>query len=158
MQADALAAVFARAPGLWGEALECFATPPLARVLLVSIDDIPPQHRLRALRLIGATLGEEAVPLLLARARAAAVDEQLEMLLPRDRVRRRGAPRPRLEEALAGMPQADVRRARLLLRERARWHLANRGVIPTVRGLRVARTTARAPAGGARRALRAGRR
>lgn len=150
----ALAAVFARAPGLWGEALECFATPPLARVLLVSIDDIQPQHRLRALRLIGATLGEEAVPLLLSRARTATVDERLEMLFLAIACGGE-AHLPRLEEALAGMldragsetPRSDDRaRSPIpLLRERARWHLANRGVIPTVRGLRVARTTAVIP-------------
>ncbi|MEJ7603088.1 MAG: hypothetical protein WKG01_34695 [Kofleriaceae bacterium] len=135
VQLDALAATFARAPGLWGDALECFATPPLARVLFVSIDDIPPQHRLRVLRLIAATIGEEAVPLLLARARAAAVDEQLEMLFLAVAVGGE-AHLPRLEEALAGMKFAE------LLRQRAKWHLANRGVIPTVRGLKVARTTA----------------
>src|SRR5207237_4640569 len=43
VRADALAAVFARAPGLWGDALECFASAPLARVLFVSIEDIPPR-------------------------------------------------------------------------------------------------------------------
>src|SRR5205814_8862706 len=54
---EASSAIIARAPGLWGEAIECFATPALARVLYVSLDDIPPQHRLRALRLVAATLG-----------------------------------------------------------------------------------------------------
>jgi len=77
---DGLAAVFARAPGLWGDALECFASPPLARVLAVSIEDIPPQHRVRVLRLVAATLGEEAIPVMLARVPRAAVGEQLEML------------------------------------------------------------------------------
>ena len=139
VSADALSAVLARAPGLWGDALECFATPPLARVLLVSIDDIPPRHRLRALRLIAATLGEEAVPLMLARARAADPDDGLEMLFLA--IGSGGeAHLPRLEEAIAsgGAPAR-------LLRERARWHLANRGVVPTVRGLRVARATALIP-------------
>src|SRR5262249_23659289 len=46
VQSDLLSAMFARAPGLWGDALECFATPPLARVLFVSLADIQPQHRL----------------------------------------------------------------------------------------------------------------
>ena len=32
-----------------------------------------------------------------------------------------------------------------LLRQRAKWHLQNRGVVPTVRGLRVARATAVMP-------------
>jgi hypothetical protein len=135
VQHDAFAATFARAPGLWGDALECFATPPLARVLFVSIDDITPQHRLRALRLIGATLGEEAVPLLLARAGSASLDDRLEMLFLAVSLGGEGN-LPRLEEALTGMKFAD------LLRQRAKWHLANRGLIPTVRGLKIARTTA----------------
>ena len=140
VQADALAAVFARAPGLWGDALECFATPPLARVLFVSIDDIQPQHRIRALRLIAATLGEEAIPMLLARTSGRSIDEQLEMLFLA--ISLAGEQHlGRLEDALKGMKFAD------LMRQRARWHLANRGVVPTVRGLRVARTTATMPAG-----------
>ncbi|HEU4730424.1 MAG TPA: hypothetical protein VFT22_21145, partial [Kofleriaceae bacterium] len=132
---DGIAAVFARAPGLWGDALECFASPPLARVLAVSIDDIAPQHRLRVLRLIAATLGEEAIPLMLARVPRAAAGEQLEMLL--------------LAVAFGGEVHLgkleDVLRGKKLVepvRARARWHLAHRGVVPTVRGLRVARATA----------------
>jgi hypothetical protein len=135
VQDPVVAAAFARSPALWGEALECFATPPLARVLLVSIDDLEPQHRLRVLRLVAATLGEEAVPMLLARAGQASIDQRLEMLLLAIACGGE-AHLPRLEEALAGMKFVD------LLRQRARWHLANRGVIPTVRGLAVARATA----------------
>lgn len=135
VQTDALAAVFARAPGLWGDAIECFATPPLARVLLVSIDDISPQHRVRVLRLIGATLGEEAVPLLVARAGQAAPDERLEMLFTAISVGGE-AHLGRLEDALQGVRFADR------MRRRAKWHLAHRGVVPTVRGLRTARVTA----------------
>ncbi|MEO8704684.1 MAG: hypothetical protein ABI867_31805 [Kofleriaceae bacterium] len=135
VQADALGAVFARAPGLWGDALECFATPPLARVLYVSIDDIPPQHRMRVLRLIAATLGDDAVPLLLSRARTANIDEQLEALFMAVAIGGE-AHLGKLEDALKGMKFVE------LLRGRARWHLANKGVIPTVRGLRTARTTA----------------
>jgi hypothetical protein len=132
---DGLAAVFARAPGLWGDSLECFASPPLARVLAVSIEDIPPQHRLRVLRLVAATLGEEAIPLMLARVPRAAVGEQLEMLFLAiafgGELHLGG-----LEDVLRGMKFSDM------LRARARWHLQHRGVVPTVRGLRVARTTA----------------
>jgi len=139
VQDPALAAVLARAPGLWGDAIECFATAPLARVLLVSIDDIPPQHRLRVLRLVAATLGDEAVPMLLARAGQAAIDEKLEMLFLA--IACGGEPHlGRLEDALRGMKFAD------LLRQRARWHLQNRWIVPTVRGLRVARATAVMPA------------
>jgi len=129
------AAVFARSPGLWGDALESFATPPLARVLLVSLEDIAPQHRVRALRLIAATIGEETVPMLLACAGQASIDEKLEMLLLAIACGGE-AHLGRLEDAIRGMKFVD------LLRQRARWHLANRGVIPTVRGLRVARVTA----------------
>ncbi len=135
VQDPGLAAVFARAPSLWGEGLECFATPPLARVLFVSLDDIQPQHRIRALRLIAATLGEEALPMLRARAGQASVDERLEMLFLAIGCGGE-AHLPALEETLRGMKFAD------LLRQRARWHLANRWVVPTVRGLKVARATA----------------
>lgn len=142
---DGIAAVFARAPALWAEALECFASPPLARVLAVSIDDIPPQHRLRVLRLVAATLGDEAVPVLVARLARMASAEQLEILLLAIAFGGE-AHLGRLEDALRGGRDADA------LRGRARWHLQHRGVVPTVRGLRVARTTAAIPA-----AERAGR-
>ncbi|HEX3479411.1 MAG TPA: hypothetical protein VHT91_30520 [Kofleriaceae bacterium] len=136
---DAIAAVFARAPGLWGDAIECFASPPLARVLAVSIEDIPPQHRLRAVRLVAATLGEEAVPVLLARASRLEPAEQLE--IGQLAIAFGGdAHLGRLEDALRGTRNAAA------LRARARWHLQHRGVVPTVRGLRVARTTATVPA------------
>jgi hypothetical protein len=136
---DGIAAVFARAPGLWGEALECFASPPLARVLAVSIEDIPPQHRLRAVRLVAATLGEEAVPVLLAKTSRVAPGEQLEILFLA--IAAGGeAHLGRLEDAVRGARQPA------LLRARARWHLQHPGVVPTVRGLRVARTTATVPA------------
>ena len=138
VNSEMIAAIFAKAPGLWGDALECFASAPLARVLFVSIADIQGQYRLRALRLIAATLGEEAVPLMVSRAAEAAVDERLEMLLLAIGL---GGEQHlgRLEDALAGMKFAD------LLRQRANWHLANRGVVPTVRGLKVARVTAVIP-------------
>jgi hypothetical protein len=135
---EAIAAVFARAPGLWGDALECFATPPLARVLYVSLDDIPPQHRLRALRLIAAALADEAVPLLLSRASATDGQEQLEALLLA--ITLGGESHlGRLEDVVKTAPQPER------LRARARWHLAHPGVIPTLRGLRVARTIATLP-------------
>lgn len=132
---DIAMAVFARAPGLWGDALEAFASPALARVLWVSLDDIPAQHRLRVLRLVGAALGEEIVPHLLHRVPRAPIGEQLEMLMLACALG--GEPHlGRLEDAVKDMQFADM------LRARARWHVANRGVVPTVRGLRVARTTA----------------
>ncbi len=138
VSSEMVAAIIAKAPGLWGDALECFASPPLARVLFVSIADIQARHRLRALRLVAATIGEEAVPLMISRAAEAAVDERLEMLLLAVGL---GGEQHlgRLEDALAGMKFAD------LLRQRANWHLAHRGVVPTVRGLKIARATAVIP-------------
>jgi hypothetical protein len=135
VQSEMTGAIFAKAPGLWGDALECFASAPLARVLFVSIGDVPAQHRVRVLRLVGATLGEEVVPLLVSRAADAPIDEQLEMLFLAIALGGE-AHLGRFEDALAGMKHAD------LLRARAKWHLAHRGVVPTVRGLRVARSTA----------------
>jgi len=133
VQSDMTAAIFAKAPWLWGDALECFATPPLARVLFVSLGEIPAQHRVRVLRLVAATLGEEAVPLLVSRAADAPLEERLEMLflaLSFGGERYLG----RLDEVVRGMRQVEP------LRQRATWHLAHPRVVPTVRGLRVART------------------
>ena len=135
VQWEGASAIYARAPGLWGQALECFGSPALGRVLLVCLEDIPPQHRLRALRLVAAVLGEEAVPMLLARAQQAGLDEKLEMLFLIVTLAGE-AKLGVLEDALKGMQFAD------LLRQRAKWHLAHRGVVPTVRGLRLARSTA----------------
>jgi len=135
VQWEGAAAVIARAPGLWGEAIECFATPALGRVLLVCLEDIPSQHRLRALRLVVAALGEEALPMLLAKAASAPLDEKLEMVFLI--VTLAGEARlGLLEDTIKGFKFAD------LLRQRARWHLQNKGVVPTVRGLRTARSTA----------------
>jgi hypothetical protein len=135
VQSDAASATFARSPGLWGDALECFATPALARVLLVCLEDIAPQHRLRAVRLVAAVLGQEAVPLLAARAPQANVDLRLEMLFLAVAVAGE-VQLPALDAALRGMQFVD------LLRARAKWHLQHPGVVPTVAGLRVARATA----------------
>jgi hypothetical protein len=134
VQWEGASAVFARAPGLWGDAIECFATPALARVLLVCHEDIPPPHRLRAIRLVAAVLGEEAVPMLLARAAQASLDEKLEMLFMAIALAGEGQ-LGAFENAVKGMKQVD------LLRQRATWHLHNPRVVPTVRGLRVARST-----------------
>ncbi|MFT3696281.1 MAG: hypothetical protein QM831_24285 [Kofleriaceae bacterium] len=131
-------ATFARAPGLWGQALESFASPALARVVLVCLEDIPAQHRLRAVRLVAATLGEEAVPMLLARVASAGLSEKLEMLFLLITLGGEGK-LGLLEDTIKGMQFVD------LLRQRAKWHLKNPGVVPTVRGLRIARSTAVMP-------------
>lgn len=141
-------ATFARAPGLWGQSLECFASPALARVVLVCLEDIPAQHRLRAVRLVAATLGEEAVPMLLARVASAGLVEKLEMLFLLITLAGE-AQLGLLEDTIKGMQFVD------LLRQRARWHLKNPGMVPTVRGLRVARSTAVMPV--AERAAACGR-
>jgi hypothetical protein len=135
VQWEGAASVFARAPGMWGHALECFATPALARVLLVCLEDIPAPHRVRAIRLLAAVLGEEAVPMLRVRAAQAAHDDRIEMLLAAIAVAGE-AQLPAFEDAIRGASDVD------LLRQRAKWHLQHPGVLPTVRGLRVARATA----------------
>jgi hypothetical protein len=132
---EAIAAVFARAPGAWSDAFESFATPPLARVLLVCLDDIPPAHRLRVVRLVAAVLGEEAVPLLVARAAQQSLDLRVEMLqlaIALAGEKQLGA----LENAIRGFHFVDP------IRARAKWHVKHRGVVPTIAGLRIARTTA----------------
>jgi hypothetical protein len=140
VSSDALSAVIARSPALWGEALECFASSALARVLFVCIDDIPAQHRLRALRLIAATLGKDALAMLVARATQAPIDERLEMqelAIAIGGEAHVGA----LEDTLRELQGVDT------WRRRARWHLAHAGVIPTMLGLRTARTTGTMPDG-----------
>jgi hypothetical protein len=141
VQWEGASAVFARAPGLWGEAIEAFASPALARVLLVCLEDMPPSHRARAIRLVAAVLGEEAVPLLLVRAKEAALDQQLEMLFAV--IALAGEAQLPAFEAAVRRIESDRRVDRL--RARAKWHLQHPGVIPTVRGLRVARATATLP-------------
>lgn len=135
---EASAAVIARAPGLWGAAIECFATPALGRVLYVSLDDIPPAHRVRALRLLAATLGDDALPLLRARATRGHADERLEARLLAVAVGGE-AERGPLDDVLIAIASSELLAA---LRGRARWHVAHRGVVPMVRALRIARTTA----------------
>ncbi len=140
VQSNEIAAVFARSPALWGGALECFATPPLARVLAVSIDDIAPRHRVRVLRLIAATLGGDSMPLLIARAAStsAAIEERLESAFLT--IALEGEPHlPRLETVLRDVRDPELSHAR------ARWHLANPGTIPAVSGLRIARSLATLP-------------
>jgi hypothetical protein len=90
---------------------------------------------MRAVRLVGAVLGEEAVPMLLVRAAQAVIGEKLEMLFTVVTLAGE-AKLGVLEDALRGLKFID------LLRQRAKWHLQNPGVVPTVRGLRIARSTA----------------
>lgn len=127
---DALAG----APLLWGDAFEAFATEGLARSLLEKLPDLG-EHRLRATRLAAATLGPECLPRLRALAAEADAGERLEILFAALVVG--GEPeRAALEAAVAGFAKKEP------FLERARHHLANPGIFPTVRALRVARTTA----------------
>lgn len=139
LQCDAASAILARAPGLWGSALECFGSPALARVLLVCLGDIPARHRLRALQLSAAVLGQEAVPMLSAHASQSPLDDKLEIALLMVAVAGE-AKLGVLEQLLKDMPNAAH------YRQRARWHVQNPGIVPIVRGLRVARSTAAMPA------------
>ncbi len=135
VHSDVTGANFARHPALWASALEAFATPPLARVLGVSIQEVPAGDRIRVMRLIADTLGSEIVPLFVARSADAPPDERIEML--QLAVAFGGeAYLGRLDSALRGS------RHQRFARDRAKWHLRNPGLLPTVRGLRGARTTA----------------
>jgi hypothetical protein len=135
VQWDGAAAVFARAPGTWAGALECYATPALARVVLVLLDELPAAHRVRVIQLVAAVLGEEAIPMLRARAQPAGSDERLELLV--SAIALAGEPElGAFEDAIRERRDVDRQRGR------ARWHLEHRGVMPTIRGLRVGRATA----------------
>lgn len=125
----------ARSPSLWGGALEAFATPTLARAALERLGELG-EHTPRTIRLVAATLGEEAAPRLVELADEADVGQKLELLFAALPFAPRLA-RPRLDAALADLARADPFRAR------AAWHEENPGVMPTVRALRTARTTAR---------------
>ena len=123
VQWEGASAIFARAPGLWGEAIECFASPAFARVLLVCLEDIPPRHRMRAIRLVGAVLGDECVPLMLGKAGQASIDEKLEMLFMVISLAGEGKLGV-LEDAIKGMKFV------VLLRQPPKWHLAKPRVVP----------------------------
>lgn len=128
--------LIAAAPALWGEAIECFLGADAARAVWARFADLGDGHRLRAMRAVTAALGAEAIPLLRAGAAEVSVDERLERHCLALSVGGEAELGP-LEDELRPLQYADT------WRQRARWHLAHPGVIPTVRGLRVARTTAR---------------
>src|SRR5438094_115903 len=81
------------------------------RAMLVCLDDMAPQHRLRASRLVAAVLGEEALPMLIARAVGASLDEKLELLMLIVTLGGE-AKLGLLEDALKGMKFADLSRQR----------------------------------------------
>jgi hypothetical protein len=128
----------ARRALFWAEALEAFATPALAAAIVDQLADAPDRDALRLLRLAAATLGPDVAPRLTELAASAPLDTKLELLFAALALTGEAAMGD-LERALSGLKYTD------LLRARARWHLANPGVLPTVRGLATARRTALLP-------------
>jgi len=127
-----------RAPALFGDALECFADEPLAHALVDALDALSPKHRLRAIRLVFATLGAAAIRPVKAKLAHGELDDRLEALFLSAGLGD-AASKDELQALLGAM------KFRALLQERLGWHEAHPGVVPTVRGLRVARVTAERP-------------
>ena len=130
-----LLAHFASDPVAWSKSIECFANAPLARALLHRLPEIASDDIHRVVRLVADTLGAEACTPLLAFAAHAPFTERAEALLAALAVDPTRA-RPHVDAMLASMND------RASFEGRARWHEANPGVFPTVRALRIARTTA----------------
>lgn len=124
-----------QAPALFGDAMECFADEALAGALLDGLDGLSPRHRLRSIRLVFATLGAAAIAPMRAKLEHGELDDRLEVLFLAAGLGDAAA-RDELRSLLSGM------KYRALFEERLGWHEANPGVVPTVRGLRVARVTA----------------
>ncbi|MBI5531730.1 MAG: hypothetical protein HY898_03370 [Deltaproteobacteria bacterium] len=128
---DALAQdVIAAAP-----AIEAYATPTLAHALVDRLEQLPSPDAPRILRLVGHVLGCDVAPRLLSYAASAPLTERVEAMmtaLALDADRARGP----VEAWLSTLMFDRV------ARDRAAWHQANPGVLPTVRALAVARQTA----------------
>jgi hypothetical protein len=131
--------LFASDPTSWSNSIECFADARLARALLEKLPQISPEDEHRVLRLVADTLGAEACGPLLDYATTADYGGRFEALLAALAVDAPQA-RPHVDSMLASMKDKSAFAAR------AHWHEANPGVLPTVRALRVARTTATLPA------------
>jgi hypothetical protein len=120
-------------------AIEAFATEKLARAALARLAELPSEDAPRIVRLVAATLGEEAVPALLAHAASAGLPDKVEALYAALAL-----------DARRARPQVDAFLGELVLpgdlRARADWHEAHPGAFPLVDALRVARTTATIPA------------
>lgn len=129
-----LLALFAEDPVRWSGAVECFADPGLARALLGKLPEISSEDIHRVVRLVADTLGAEACGPLLDFAASAPFTDAQDALLAALAVDATRA-RPAVDAMLAGMKD------RATFERRATWHEANPGVLPTVRALRVARTT-----------------
>lgn len=124
-----------KAPVLFGDAMECFADAPLAEALLEHLPQVSSEHRRRCIRLILATLGADAVPALQEKLEHAEFDDRIEALFLSVAFGDADA-----KEALRREFEGSTY-ARLFL-GRIAWHDEHRGVVPTVRGLAVARVTA----------------
>lgn len=135
---DGVFRVLQKAPALFGDALEAFADAPLAHAVLDQLEAVAPAHRLRAIRLIVATLGADAIPRLQEKLANADLDDRLELLFLSVAFGD-GASKTAFDGLIREMKYSTQ------LAERMAWHEANPGVVPTVRGLQVARVTAERP-------------
>jgi tetratricopeptide (TPR) repeat protein len=120
------------------DALECFLQPDHARTLLGRLPEIPAAHAPRLIRLIGHTLSAEAGAPLLEYAKNAPVTEKHEALSAAfavDPERGRGP----IEDFAKGLAFPQQVRTAITFFE------ANPGIFPSVRALRVGRTTAALP-------------
>lgn len=135
---DVVFRALAKAPALFGDAMECFADEALAQALLDQLPQVGPKHRFRSIRLIVATLGSDAIPALQETLEGAELFDRMEALFLSAAYGDADA-RPQLEALFQGAPFAK------LFLDRLGWHEANPNLVPTVRGLQVARVTAERP-------------
>ena len=115
-------------------ALEAFATPALARRCLAALARVRDHDRVRMIRLVGATLGGEAVQPLLAFGETASIGDRVEAIFTALALDHDVAREP-VQRFLGSLTLGATFEAR------ARWHESNPGVLPIVRALRVARIT-----------------
>lgn len=119
--------------------LEAFATPRLAHALVDRLEELPSEHAHRLVRLVGHVLGAEVVPKLLAYSESAPLAARVEALMTALSLDASRA-RPAVDSWLSTLTFDRV------ARERAAWHEAHPGILPTVRALAIARNTAAIPA------------
>ncbi len=117
------------------ESLEAFASPELARGLLASLSKLAPEHGPRLIRLVGHTLGAEAVAPLLAYSGDAPPAERETALMTALALDATQA-EPFVAAYLAGHT------FRTALDAKYRLHRSHAGRLPLVEALAIARTTA----------------
>jgi hypothetical protein len=133
-----LDAAFVEDPVRAAPAIDAFASPALARALLLRLAELRAEDTPRIIRLVGAVLGEEAGAPLLRFAEGAPLAYRYEAIfaaLAVDPARARPA-----FEALVHSLQFPA-----LVEARGQWHLAHPGQFPTVRATRFGRTSALVP-------------